>query len=72
MKVFLNRFPFLTRSFLMRLWAEEQGQDLVEYALFVAAVGLALIATVNNLSQGIASLYSSIATGLASIGTGGQ
>jgi pilus assembly protein Flp/PilA len=67
MKLFLNRFPFL-----MRFWADEQGQDLVEYALLVAAVGLALIATVNNLSQGIASLYSSIATGLASIGTGGQ
>ena len=26
---------------------DEQGQDLVEYALIVAAVGLALITTVN-------------------------
>lgn len=51
---------------------DEQGQDLVEYALIVAAVGLALITTVNNLSQGIVSLYSSITGDLASIGTTGQ
>lgn len=48
---------------------DEQGQDLVEYALIVAAVGLALITTVNQLSQGIVSLYSSITGDLASIGT---
>lgn len=47
---------------------DEQGQDLVEYALIVAAVGLALITVVNNLSAGIASLYSSITADLSSIG----
>jgi Flp pilus assembly pilin Flp len=46
----------------------EQGQDLVEYALIVAAVGLALITTVNQLSQGIVSLYQSITGDLSSIG----
>jgi Flp pilus assembly pilin Flp len=44
---------------------------LVEYALIVAAVGLALVATVNQLSAAVVSLYSSITQGLASIGTGG-
>jgi pilus assembly protein Flp/PilA len=73
MKVFLMRFRFLIRApFLVRFAADEQGQDLVEYALLVAAVGLALIATVNQLSTSIVSLYSSITAGLASIGTGGQ
>jgi Flp pilus assembly pilin Flp len=47
---------------------DEQGQDLVEYALIVAAVGLALITTVNTLSQGIASLYTSMTADLSSIG----
>ena len=46
----------------------EDGQDLVEYALIVAAVGLALITTVNQLSQGIVSLYQSITGDLSSIG----
>ena len=48
--------------------SDEQGQDLVEYALIVAAVGLALITTVNQLSQGIVSLYQSITGDLSSIG----
>jgi len=74
MQVFLIRFSFLTRvrPSLMRFLADEQGQDLVEYALLVAAVGLALIATVNTLSTSIVSLYSSITAGLGSIGAGGQ
>jgi Flp pilus assembly pilin Flp len=59
------------KELFIRLAKEEQGQDLVEYALIVAAVGLALITTVNQLSSAIVSLYSSITTGLASIGTGG-
>jgi pilus assembly protein Flp/PilA len=57
---------------LIRLVRDERGQDLVEYALIVAAVGLALITTVNQLSSAVVSLYSSITQGLASIGTSGQ
>ena len=60
------------KQLLLRLWREEDGQDLVEYALIVAAVGLALIVTVNQLSQAVVSLYSSITQGLASIGASGQ
>jgi len=60
------------KTFLKLLWQDTEGQDLVEYALIVAAVGLALITTVNTLSGAIVSLYSSITQGLSSIGTGGQ
>lgn len=60
------------KQLLVRLWKDDQGQDLVEYALIVAAVGLALIVTVNQLSQAVVSLYSSITQGLASIGASGQ
>jgi len=60
------------QKFFSRLWRDEQGQDLVEYALIVAAVGLALIVTVNQLSAAVVSLYSSITQGLASIGASGQ
>jgi len=47
---------------------DEQGQDLVEYALIVAAVGLFLITAVNQFSQGIVSLYQSMTGDLSSIG----
>lgn len=60
------------KSLFIRLLKEEQGQDLVEYALIVAAVGLALITTVNQLSQGVVSLYSSITQDLSSIGATAQ
>lgn len=62
----------MMKKILLRLWKEEDGQDLVEYALIVAAVGLALITTVNQLSTAVVSLYSSITQGLTSIGATGQ
>ena len=60
------------KALLVRFIRDEQGQDLVEYALIVAAVGLALITTVNQLSQGVVSLYSSITQDLSSIGATSQ
>jgi Flp pilus assembly pilin Flp len=56
------------KAFISQFIRDEQGQDLVEYALIVAAVGLALITTVNQLSQGIVRLYESITGDLSSIG----
>ena len=62
----------MIKQLLLRIWKEEDGQDLVEYALIVAAVGLAPITTVNQLSTAVVSLYSSITQGLTSIGASGQ
>lgn len=67
-----KRESVLMKQLLQRIWRDESGQDLVEYALIVAAVGLALITTVNTLSQAVVSLYQSITDGLASIGAAGQ
>lgn len=60
------------KEVLIRFIKDDQGQDLVEYALIVAAVGLALITTVNQLSQGVVSLYQSITGDLSSIGATAQ
>ena len=68
----LNSFRTAFVKFAVEFWKDEEGQDLVEYALIVAAVGLALITTVNQLSQGIISLYSSITGDLSSIGATAQ
>jgi len=57
------------KTLLIRFIGDEQGQDLVEYALIVAAVGLALITTVNQLQAAIVSLYQSMTGDLSSIGT---
>jgi len=60
------------KRLLLAFLKEEDGQDLVEYALVVATVALVLISAVNNLSQGIVSLYESMTGDLQSIGTTGQ
>jgi Flp pilus assembly pilin Flp len=62
----------LMKALWLRLIRDNRGQDLVEYALIVAAVGLALITTVNQLSTAVVILYSSITQGLTSIGATGQ
>jgi Flp pilus assembly pilin Flp len=65
----LNYLMVRAQMFIRSLAEDESGQDLVEYALIVAAVGLALITTVNQLTQAVVSLYQSMTQGLGSIGT---
>lgn len=67
--MFLTALYIRAQAIAQRLWEDESGQDLVEYALIVAAVGLALITTVNALTQAVVSLYQSMTQGLGSIGT---
>ena len=55
---------------MRKFWRDQCAQDLVEYGMIIATVGLTLLATVNQLSQGIVSLYSSITVELASIDCG--
>ncbi len=54
--------------FWKRFWKDTEGQDLVEYALLVAAIALGMIATIKNIAGALNSLYESISSGLGSIG----
>jgi len=56
------------KRLIINFLRDEHAQDLVEYALIVAAVALALISVVNNLGVAITSVYQSIITGLGTIG----
>ena len=44
---------------LTRLVAEEDGQDLIEYALLTAAIGLCALAAFNLWNAAIGSTYNS-------------
>ena len=46
--------------------AEERGQDLVEYALLVAAIAIATIAALQTFSGTITSVWTLISTRLSS------
>ena len=63
MKKFWVRFKKET----IRFWSETEGQDLVEYALIVAAIALGMIAVVQGVAAALNSIYQSIVTGLQSI-----
>jgi len=49
---------------LARLWAEEEGQDLTEYALLVVLLALAAVTGMKNLATAINGAFSAAATNL--------
>jgi Flp pilus assembly pilin Flp len=53
------------KKFLIEFWKYEEGQDLVEYALIVAAIALGMVASVRGVVTALNSLYESITAGLA-------
>jgi Flp pilus assembly pilin Flp len=57
------------KKFWYRFWKETEGQDLVEYALIVAAIALGMIVTIKGVASALSSVYESISTALGTIGT---
>jgi Flp pilus assembly pilin Flp len=55
------------KNLFVRMWRETEGQDLVEYALIVAAIALALIVSVKGIATALSSMYDSISLALASV-----
>ena len=46
----------MKKSFL-RLWTEEDGQDLVEYSLLLAFIALAAVALLTSVSNNVVGLW---------------
>ena len=53
------------KNLVMRLWKEEEGQDLVEYALLVAVLGLAAVTTMQTLASTVNAAFSAVGACLA-------
>jgi pilus assembly protein Flp/PilA len=51
---------------LKNLMAEESGQDLIEYALVAALVGLGSVAAMQSLAGGIVNAFTGVTNALAS------
>jgi Flp pilus assembly pilin Flp len=49
------------KNLLKRLWFETDGQDLTEYALLLASVGLISITAMQGLANGISDAFSKAA-----------
>ena len=52
------------KLFLNNLMTDESGQDLIEYALVAALVGLGAVASMKTLATNISSAFTSIGTSL--------
>jgi pilus assembly protein Flp/PilA len=54
------------KQLLKALATDESGQDLIEYALVAALVGLGAITAMKGLSNGISNSFSSVSSSLSS------
>jgi Flp pilus assembly pilin Flp len=50
------------KNLLVKLWREEQGQDLAEYVLLVTLISLAAIAAMQDFANGISDTFLAAAT----------
>ena len=57
------------KNVLLRLWKEEQGQDLVEYVLLVVVIALTCIAGMTTLAGDINNAFTSAGGNLTAGGT---
>jgi pilus assembly protein Flp/PilA len=53
------------KNLVKRLWQEEEGQGLVEYALLVVLIALVAIASMGTLGSTIRNVFTSAATNLS-------
>jgi len=57
------------QNFLLNLYRDEQGQDLIEYALVVALIAFAAVSGMNTVATKINSAFSNIGTKLTTYTT---
>jgi pilus assembly protein Flp/PilA len=51
-------------SMLHKLWRDEEGQDLTEYALLLVLVALAAITAMGTLANAVSTVFSNAATNM--------
>ena len=52
------------RNLLLRLWKEEEGQDLTEYALLLVLLTLAAIGSLGTLANAVNGVFNNAAANL--------
>jgi pilus assembly protein Flp/PilA len=54
------------KNLMIRLWKEEEGQDLTEYALLLVLIALAAVAVMGSLGKAINNVFSNGSSTLTS------
>jgi Flp pilus assembly pilin Flp len=47
---------------LRRLWAEDQGQDIAEYAVMLAVILVIVVGTIRLIGSNVNNVFSSVAS----------
>ena len=55
------------KNLLMRLWREEEGQDLTEYALLLVLLSLAAVLFLDELATAINTVFQNAAANLTTV-----
>ncbi len=58
-------YAFQIRRFLIQLWRNRQGQDLIEYALMAGFVAVAAGAIMPGVSSSISTIFSQVGSVMA-------
>ncbi len=53
------------REFLLRLACEDEGQDLIEYALLAGFIALSSTAMITTIGTGVNTVYTAVNTDVA-------
>ena len=53
-------------NLIQRFIREDEGQDLIEYALLAALIAVALIGTLNAVATGTTNIFNQVTSALAS------
>jgi pilus assembly protein Flp/PilA len=61
----MNALPLALRVKLQNLMKQEEGQDLIEYALVAALIAVAAIAGMQSVASAVTSLFSQVSSLLA-------
>jgi Flp pilus assembly pilin Flp len=51
-------------NFLRRIWSEDQGQDIAEYAVMLAVILVLVVGTVRLIGSSANSAFSNVASSL--------
>ena len=51
-------------AFLQKLWTDEQGQDIAEYAVLVAAILIIVVGTIRLVGSNSNTVFSNVASSI--------
>jgi Flp pilus assembly pilin Flp len=52
-------------KFLYRMWSEDQGQDIAEYAVMLAVILVLVVGTIRMIGSSSNNVFSSVASSIA-------